>query len=371
MSSRQSPQTSAVSDTLPRRIWLRWMLSAVAGGALVPLQGCAPKKLKSEKPPPKPAQIFWPAPPDDARYRYEWRLKYISDLHIQNEQERMRDLFSGKSSVDTFAFTRPGGIAARKGLIYVADLQGAGVVVFDVKRRRVFKIGQRDPHLLGKPVAVSLDGAGDLYVLDSKHRKVMIFDEYGLYKSDFSIATLVQPAGLAVNRQGDRICVVDRGSHDGDDHRVYIYDKAGRLQFEIGPRGNAQGQVNIPLDVAVDALGNIYVVDSGNFRVQKFSMDGKFLLAFGSVGRNLGQFARPKSIAVGDDGNIYVGDGVFNNVQIFDAQGQLLMPLGQYGIEDDMPGTYGLLAGLAVDETNRLYVIDQLFNKVEIFRRLE
>lgn len=46
-------------------------------------------------------------------------------------------------------------------------------------------------------------------------------------------------------------------------------------------------QFNMPYGIAVDSSGNIYVADTGNYRIQKFSSDGKFLLSWGNqeIGR--------------------------------------------------------------------------------------
>ena len=45
--------------------------------------------------------------------------------------------------------------------------------------------------------------------------------------------------------------------------------------------GNAVGQLNNPVGVAMDSSGDLWVVDFTNRRVQKFSQEGKFLLMFG------------------------------------------------------------------------------------------
>jgi DNA-binding beta-propeller fold protein YncE len=41
-------------------------------------------------------------------------------------------------------------------------------------------------------------------------------------------------------------------------------------QTEFGSTGAANGQFSAPVGIALDASGNIYVVDTGNNRVQKF-----------------------------------------------------------------------------------------------------
>ncbi len=48
-------------------------------------------------------------------------------------------------------------------------------------------------------------------------------------------------------------------------------------------------------DVDFDAEGNIYVLDTGNHRVQKFDPERNFLLAWGSKGDGEGQFWRRRA----------------------------------------------------------------------------
>ena len=57
-----------------------------------------------------------------------------------------------------------------------------------------------------------------------------------------------------------------------------------------GGRGTADGQFELPTDVAVDALGNIYVADDGNNRIQRFDPSGAFSAKWGSAGTADAQF---------------------------------------------------------------------------------
>jgi sugar lactone lactonase YvrE len=98
-----------------------------------------------------------------------------------------------------------------------------------------------------------------------------------------------------------------------------------------------------------------------------FSRDGQFLKSFGALGKQFGQFARPKEIATDASGNVYVVDSAFGNFQVFNAEGDLLLYVGERS-ERDGPAKYMLPSGIYVDEDGRVYMIDQWFRKVDVFR---
>ncbi len=76
-----------------------------------------------------------------------------------------------------------------------------------------------------------------------------------------------------------------------------------------------------PVAVASDQRGNIYVLDSKNFRIQVFDKDRKFLRSFGRRGQGPGEFGRPECIDLDDSGNIYVGDPGNGRIEVFDPSG--------------------------------------------------
>ena len=68
------------------------------------------------------------------------------------------------------------------------------------------------------------------------------------------------------------------------------------------------GQFKAPWGVTCDALGNVYVVDQGNHRIQKFDGNGTFLCAWGNRGKTEGQLNFPSGVAVDKEGAVYVVD---------------------------------------------------------------
>jgi len=64
----------------------------------------------------------------------------------------------------------------------------------------------------------------------------------------------------------------------------------------------------MPADIGFDSQGNIYVLDSGNHRIQKFSPDGKYLATIGQQGQGPGEFQYPQSLTIDSEGYLYISD---------------------------------------------------------------
>jgi hypothetical protein len=77
-----------------------------------------------------------------------------------------------------------------------------------------------------------------------------------------------------------------------------------------------------PTDIAVDKEGNIYVLDSGNTRIQKFGPGGKFLATIGRKGQGPGEFIMPEAIDFDRDGNLVVADTAQARVHVIIGGGK-------------------------------------------------
>jgi|Deesub1362B_J571_1020462.scaffolds.fasta_scaffold00181_50 sugar lactone lactonase YvrE len=74
--------------------------------------------------------------------------------------------------------------------------------------------------------------------------------------------------------------------------------------------------------MGVDSAGNIYIVDSGNERIQKFDKNGKYIKTIGRKGQGPGEFDSPTSIFIDVEDNIYIKDG--REIEIFDKNGNFI-----------------------------------------------
>ena len=125
-----------------------------------------------------------------------------------------------------------------------------------------------------------------------------------------------------------------------------------------GNQGEGEGQFLRPRGIAVDGEGNVYVVDTGNNRVQKFDSEGEFMVSWGGLGSGPGEFQEPWGIGVGGDGTVYVADTWNHRVQAFDSEGRYLGEWGVFGQgEGDGIELYGP-RDIEVDGRGDVYVTD-------------
>lgn len=161
-----------------------------------------------------------------------------------------------------------------------------------------------------------------------------------------------------------------------------MVDNSGKVVAQLGAAFNALGRFNPdqtsgPATVTIDAQGNFYVGDVGNHRIEKFNNQGKALLAWGSPGSGDGQFGvdfggpnLPLNIAIDSRGNIYVSDPGNGRVQKFDPAGHFLLKWSSLGVGAGQLGSFasaGGQGGMAVDPFDNVWVIDQGSSRVEKF----
>jgi DNA-binding beta-propeller fold protein YncE len=110
---------------------------------------------------------------------------------------------------------------------------------------------------------------------------------------------------------------------------VYSQEAVLKYTKQIGTKGIEQGQFTNPHSLAVDNIGNIYVGDTGNKRIQKFYPNGTFILSWGSEGGNDGQFSGLHDVAVDPEGMfVYTVELKNHRVQKFDSTGGFITKLG-------------------------------------------
>jgi sugar lactone lactonase YvrE len=230
------------------------------------------------------------------------------------------------------------------------------------------------------PAGLAVDGAGNVYVADAGNARILKFDSSGKYLTQWGTEGSgdgqfskeeVYGGGIdsiALDSVGN-VYVSDSGQIGGDETYTYAgriqkFDSTGKYLGQWGTIGGANSQFRRPRGLAIDALGNVYVGDSGNFRIQKFDLNGKYLDQWGTEGDANGQFAEIQGMAIDKSGYLYVVDSANNRIQKFDGNGKYLT---QWGIEGKEDGQFKSPTSIAFDNAGNVFVTDSGNNRVQKF----
>jgi tripartite motif-containing protein 71 len=223
------------------------------------------------------------------------------------------------------------------------------------------------PNPFNAPVGIALDPQGYLYIMDTKNARIQKFDSDGKFilmwgspgsgEGQFSI-TVPDEGRLAVDAQGNVLVL------DVSNGRVQKFDSNGKFLTQWGTSGKGDGQFIEASDIAIDQQNNVYVVDYQNRVVQKFDENGKFLLRWGKTGLEDGEFAGLFSVAIDPDGNVLVADEV-GRIQKFDRDGKFLLKIPLEKIDDRSIDTWNI----AIDTQGNIYVADNGGIRIVKFNR--
>lgn len=244
-----------------------------------------------------------------------------------------------------------------------------------------------EPGQFKDPIGVAVGPDGSIAVVDSGNARVERFDAAGDFLGVWGgsgddrgvtfarTANGLGPTGITISADG-RTWVADTWGH-----RVVAIDASGAIVQTIGGEtvdleddparvDEAGGRFFGPRDIAVtnDA---IYVVDTGNERVQRFRPDGTFVDAWGGYGNTPDRLIEPVGIAIGPDGNVYVADSGNARISVFTPDGQ---PVAQWPVAEwPAPNPGGLPPAfqpyLAFDAAGNLYATASNAGQVLVFDR--
>lgn len=188
-----------------------------------------------------------------------------------------------------------------------------------------------------RPLSTALDRSGNLYVADAGN----------------DVIRMITPAGVVTTLAGYPHAV---GSADGQ---------------------GSVARFNSPAGTAVDAAGNVYVADSGNYTVRKITPGGTVTTLAGRAGVSGrvdgtggdARFSRPNGLAIDAAGNLYVGDGgIYRSVRKITPTG-VVTTLAGSGNSGDADGvgaaaSFNDPSSLAVDVSGNVYVSDHGNNTI-------
>lgn len=251
------------------------------------------------------------------------------------------------------------------------------------------KNGFRLEATFNQPYGLALDNDGNLYVGDvANHciRRISVDGQVttlaggrkGFADREGAMAMFNHPYGVAVDSKSNVYVA------DAYNNRIRKVTPDGMASTVAGNGndgfvdGEAKGaEFYVPIDIAIDAKGNILVGDEGNSSIRKISRDGKVSTLAGngkfSFADGVGKdaiFNAPGAIALDSTGNLYVADYLNNCIRRVSPSGEVRKIAGDLakGFADGEPeeARFYYPFGIAVSTTGRVYVGDHYNHRIRV-----
>ena len=233
-------------------------------------------------------------------------------------------------------FVNPFGVVVHGARVYVVDDNNNRIVLLTRDLRYLSEWSGSGSYHLSYIRAAAIDSAGHVYVTDTGHERITVFDGEGHGLRAFGIPGItpgqfIAPLGLAADPAGGVLVVETYGSRSP----IYLFDPSlrYRAQWQRGGGAIIGSHWFGPTTAAVALDGSVWVTDPRNHIVRHLSARGDFLGALGDPagareGESVG-LSSPDGVALSPSGGVvYVADTTGARIVRFAAAGA---PLGTIG----------------------------------------
>ncbi len=180
-------------------------------------------------------------------------IKYIGDFKGEGLFENPRSIAIDRAS----------------GRIYLADTTRNFILILDHDGKTLAQIGKRGggngPAQFNEPTEIAVY-ENEVFVLDRQNARIQVLNPDGNFRRQFKLAGAGarDANGMAFDSQG-RLFVPGL-------NWVEVFNRQGQLLFRFGQSGDQPGEFQMPQDVCADSKDRLYVMDSGNRRIQVFQL---------------------------------------------------------------------------------------------------
>ena len=197
--------------------------------------------------------------------------------------------------------------------------------------------------LFSNPCGIAVDSNTNVFVTDMHNHVIRELIPSG---AGWTVTTIAGLAGATGTNDGTGTNArfnAPYGIAVGVGGNVFVSDAANQTIRQLTPNGNnwtvstiagvtgvrgatdgSNARFNLPMGIAADKNGNLFVADEGNHSIRELTFNGVFwnvsTIAGGSEGINDGtnraaQFGNPYGITVNGSGTVFVADQYFNNIR--------------------------------------------------------
>lgn len=189
--------------------------------------------------------------------------------------------------------------------IYAATLGADKIKKYDSSLAFITNIGAA----IRSHIKLATDSSQNLYSIGSGVNK---FDSSGTFIASLPFFGFT-PISAAVYDGGGSCILYTLGRIPSFPPPIEVKksDCAGLGQSTFIPTGILTGASGL----AVDASGNVYVIDLTNDQIHSYDPSGVLRFSFGGPGSGPGQFSGPQDLAIAPDGSIFVADTSNHRIQ--------------------------------------------------------
>ena len=247
----------------------------------------------------------------------------------------------------------------KEGLIVVAENHAHCISVFDRDSHKLRSFGHQGELSSPRGVAVCSDNS----VLVTNNHCVKKYSLDGKFMASVGTRERGQlqfstPYGIVISNKKVYVC-------DAFNNRIQVLTEDLTYHSSFGSKGSGPGQLDFPIDIAIDSSGKMFVADYSNNRIQVFNPEGQFLYQFNEQGHGMENLSHPTSVSIDSDDFVYVLQRDAGCVSIFDNEGKFIKSFGKRG---DKAGEFSELRGLTVDRNGYVYVSDTGNSRIQIFK---
>lgn len=207
---------------------------------------------------------------------------------------------------------------------------------------------------IDEPSDLFVAPSGDLFIADSKGKKVGRYDKDGSWQQDYADAdNLGRPVAVTVDLRGLRIFVADSFFD-----RVIAFSPKGMSLYGIGFRGEGPGGFRNIRAMVQGRDGVLYAINGVKPEIQVYGLDSTYVGSFGS-----GLLTEPGGMAVDDENRLFISDRFLHRILVFSNR-KLVESYGRFGKqagEFNQPGRIAFHNG-------HLYVLDTKNTRIQVFR---
>jgi sugar lactone lactonase YvrE len=256
----------------------------------------------------------------------------------------------------------------------IVKITPAGVTTVFAGGSAGFANGTGSAAQFNQPYCITLDASGNFYVGDRINHAIRKITPAGVVTTlagngnpgnangTGNVAQFNEPLGITVDASGN----------------VYVADYINGALRKVTPSGVVTTLILIPsiFGVAADASGNIYCAEYFSHQVTKYSSSGGYTVVAGLLGTSgyvdatgtAARFSIPAGITVDAVGNLYVSETGNHKIRKITSTGVVTTIAGGNSGFADGIGNAGLFnspIAVAADFTNNtVYIADALNNKI-------